>query len=371
MAPSRTAAKSKSAQPRISTFFGKASASAVNAQKSTNKPNGSILKFFQKVEPPTSFDRSLFVDAEASENVQTHTIDDSHQLLSEDELRFNENGYPQKRRRTRSSDELEPQYETDPDDAALPTAKSMQAEESKEKHYPNVGASDTSEINTGPFAEDSESENGEDLKPVQTLGPPANSEESKVEKMSIEDSGADPYLIGEPTKPSLKRESTSFLGHDNFEEFEDFDGEEFYEQGEEYLERRYMEEQAALEREFEDSACDDFREPQIQPKAASPPDANESYCPICDSSLSGVSTEVWAMHRFYVVLTYPRMLHYMLITVLMASQPHYLLGKKKKFLRQRQAPLQNAFNAQQFHDLDRQIRALWLRPRMDPQPSLS
>lgn len=100
----------------------------------------------------------------------------------------------------------------------------------------------------------------------------------------------------EPPIAPLKKESTSVDDWGKFEDFEDFpDYDEFAEEGEEFIERKWMEEQAKLEAAelgedgesvngFNDAASE---QPDKEPT---------SKCPICDSSLKGVDSDLATRH---------------------------------------------------------------------------
>ena len=322
MATRRTAAKSKSAQPRISSFFGKASASTVNAQP-TKRSNESILKFFQKVEAPANCERSLFVGEDASENSTSHTIDLESLFIPDDELRYNENGYSQKRRRVQSSKEADLQDGANLSKIYTSITIPERSGKSEKQQNSSLGTPNTAVASKGPFADDSESEDEEYPKSRHPLDLSLKPGEGEVEIEDVEEYPGQPI---EAVKPSLKRDSTSFLGDEGFEGFEDFeDDDEFYQQGEEYLERQYMEEQAAFEQDFEDDDDGGPRELAVTSETTLSPDASEPACPICNYSLSGVPPEVrTTCYGLQVMLIYLRTHQYMSITVSMANQLLYL-----------------------------------------------
>lgn len=107
-----------------------------------------------------------------------------------------------------------------------------------------------------------------------------------------------------PGPPTLKRESTSVFDPGDFDE--DFDEDEFFEEGEEYLERRWAQEQQQLELDMmaeEDDmqttkfsrALPDLQPDQTDNRAMSPP-ASETTCPICGGSLTGASESEASQH---------------------------------------------------------------------------
>ena len=103
-----------------------------------------------------------------------------------------------------------------------------------------------------------------------------------------------------PLVPNLKKEDTSFDEWGRFENVEDFpdDIDEFAE-GEEFVERKWMEEQARLEAadgEIEDGQ--DFGDWNGADKNPTPvlDDSMVVICPICNSSLAGVTDDLATRH---------------------------------------------------------------------------
>ena len=103
------------------------------------------------------------------------------------------------------------------------------------------------------------------------------------------------------TRPPLVRQDTSLYTPGEFGD-EDFEGSEFYEEGEEFLERRWMEEQAAMEADFDDDSKseadtesvrtpkDDFDLPGL------PNGESVASCPICDGSFGGLTDAQMSSH---------------------------------------------------------------------------
>jgi DNA cross-link repair 1A protein len=120
---------------------------------------------------------------------------------------------------------------------------------------------------------------------------PKSTSNSSAEASSSEEKATPPPII-----PTLKKESTSVDEWGKFDDIDDFpdDIDEFAD-GEEGIERKWMEEQARLEAaEAEDgevfNMLDD--EPQQQP----PDDEMTATCPICDASLNGFTPEDATRH---------------------------------------------------------------------------
>ena len=296
------ASRRKSGQSQLSSFFNKAAGPLQAQTKSQQPQNDSILKFFKKVDAPAHYERSLFIggDTTLSSGGHAHGYESiSDDVNGEDDPRFNENCTPQKRRRVTPPVKIKHEQSEDARNGALhehDSRSELQQEPANGtdsvKSEPQLP--DQEIEGAGPFAEDSESE--DERLP----------EEPKIEKLPVNGNGelrnspspAHPPLKEPPpdqsTKPTLTREATSFFEEDDFGKFEDLEEDEFYEGGEEYLERKYMEEQAALEQEFEEDdltiqeASDIAAHPDTVPRS----EEADASCPICNASLSGITPHV-------------------------------------------------------------------------------
>lgn len=266
--------------------------------KGKGKPNGNIMSFFKRAESSGTTvadvkeeDEPLFlgdspVKGGARMPLQTPTPpreESSNETSPEDvEIsirdsplsRYNEDEVPSKRRR--KEDILR---------------KSSLIEETK--------ATPT----RGPFVDDSDSDDG----PVETPSFPetANTIHEKESEMAIRDtppaierqsSGKD--LVG-PAAPNLRRETTSVGEGNEFDGIEDFIDDEFPEEGEEYLERRWMEEQAEFEEGLEEEGEAMGNETtDMEPgnprdmTRIMPQDVGSTKCPICGGNTAGLTDEV-------------------------------------------------------------------------------
>lgn len=266
--------------------------------KAKGKPNGNIMSFFKRSESSGTTvanakeeDEPLFlgdspVKGGAGMPLQTPTPpreESSNETSPEDvEMsirdspisRYNEDGVPSKRRCTEST-----------------FRQSSPIEETKKAPT------------TGPFVDDSDS----DDEPIKTLSFPAieDTNHDKEGEMVVRDtpmavekepSGKDP--IG-PAVPSLRWGTTSVGEANDFDSIEDFIDDEFPEEGEEYLERRWMEEQAEFEEglEEEGEAMGNERT-DMEPGAPGdttkvmPQDAGSRRCPICGGNTAGLTDQV-------------------------------------------------------------------------------
>ena len=304
----RTAGKPKSgSQPRLSSFFSKATGPLQSQTTPSKQQNDSILKFFKKVDSPAYYERTLFIDGETPQDLNEIVADNQlsvqHDAAQTEELRFNEYDTPQKRRRTSSP----------PSASAISlkgSNKGLVADSLEKQQVEHINRERSTESNqechalpeeknSGPFAEDSDSDE-ELVKILEEDRAPPTKPNIKVEEQtsSTKIPLREHSPVG-PIRPTLTREATSFAEVDGFDEFDDFEGEEFYENGEEYIERRFVEEQAALERELEehDFKIEEITELVAKSAAIPAPETNgttsEATCPICDASLKGISSEVY------------------------------------------------------------------------------
>jgi DNA cross-link repair 1A protein len=108
--------------------------------------------------------------------------------------------------------------------------------------------------------------------------------------------------IPDHARPSLDREATSVFDVDDFNEMGEFEDGEFFEGGEEMMERRWMEEQRMLEIGLdEDSKSESNEEDIMTPNddmgiSAGAGQIDEAACPICSVSLTGATEQQASAH---------------------------------------------------------------------------
>ena len=263
------------------------------AGKGRGKGNGNIMSFFKKAEPGeiSSMGRvdhereeSLFLDEEsvkiAEKPMQTPTPprdeespNDVDMLITNSPLsRYNENGIPNKRRRIQYSEGSS---------SPKGSAKAL-------PQGPFVDDSDTDDESLGASSAKDSTELAYEHRPTsETVAPVTSSNNIFVH----EDSKAVPV-------PALKQESTSIGEQDEFDGLEDFIDEEFPEEGEEFMERRWMEEQAELEigleedEEANEDATEETKQQDIHgPAVLSAQDSESACCPICGGSTGGMAEQ--------------------------------------------------------------------------------
>ncbi|EXJ78234.1 hypothetical protein A1O3_09395 [Capronia epimyces CBS 606.96] len=107
------------------------------------------------------------------------------------------------------------------------------------------------------------------------------------------------------TVPKLNPEETSVFNAEDFGDFDDFEKDEFFEGGEEYMERRWMEEQRDLEMGLDEdskseSGAESIRTPQSyfegDGQLGSEDGNGLSVCPICTGSMKGLSESQASSH---------------------------------------------------------------------------
>ncbi|KAL9633837.1 MAG: hypothetical protein Q9164_004452, partial [Protoblastenia rupestris] len=278
----------------------------VTAGKGKGKANGNIMSFFKKAEcngTPASTadedDQELFLDSgEQVEDLKTPmqtptpphdqspAETDSHEIYSPPEIspivRYNEE---------------------------LGSVKRRKIDESKDSSKVRR-SSLSSAPPKGPFLDDSEDEGKE---PVITPSKTLIEAEESMEPVTLSKPAAEVVSTKlKPTKqdwsdlviPRLQQESTSAGGVDEFDGVEDFIDDEFPEEGEEYLERRWMEEQAQMELQLEQEQDDDPSNVSAWSKEEKaedcttmlPPDAASSVCPICGGNTAGMTEQQASTH---------------------------------------------------------------------------
>ena len=277
---------------------GSAKKSAAAKAQTSAKGNSSILSFFKKSEDCGEANE-LFVEDRSrryQEDVEHNSngyqnLEEEQELYEEDDSRFNEAGGSVKRRKM-SRDEPEAE----------------EAVRENNSSQPKNGMN-TPGRRSGPFFEESDSEQEEeepqaiigigsgDDAPVVASEMPRQASPDKSELLREADTNKHPAPSDgvQPSRPSLVKEETSYepdLGDfADFEDMGDFD-EDPFEEGDEYIERKYMEEQARLEEEDEK----DFD--PLPAEDGQPPEATSSSptCPICSVSLEGVSEQDVGVH---------------------------------------------------------------------------
>ena len=312
--------------------------------KLRGKSNGSILSFFKKAESPqksrdivTEEDNSLFFeDAKAPKErytpTQTPTPPRDAGDLSSDEAttRYNEEPLPSKRRRTNEisqtaskesgnsqtalhshnnpdlmissvteavSPELRrPLSSCDPTtvDTPVDEIKNHNARSEAMRHGTNAGPF----TSNGPFVEDSESEDEMIKHLTRTTFNGTTPRELVVdEKAPIEVVELPSPEHSIPVPPILNREATSIVGGDDFDGMDDFIDDEFPADGEEYMERVWMDEQEGLEIGSEENKMDEdslvVKDEYINDTAIDSAESQSTEtCPLCSLSLAGVPSEV-------------------------------------------------------------------------------
>ena len=222
------------------------------------RSNGSILSFFKKAEPPLgeTADENLFLsDGEADD-------------------RYNESGGSVKRRRVSMDiDQKE-------DSAIILSGDDA-------PHRPVL-----QDLSVGTDQDDDKSAIKIEPSPCHTI------EAEDLANRSHETADEQGLVRARPT---LKREPTSAF-EDNFDGIDDFVEDEFPADGEETMERRYMEEQRLMELEFDsgDEAGDEAGEIVRGNKTSSPSkrdgEPQVSECPICGRSLTGHDGDSATLH---------------------------------------------------------------------------
>lgn len=296
--PPTMATKTKSSKPAPLPTIGRrgpsGSAKKSNAKsKQSGKGNSSILSFFKKTEGGSETEHGLFVEERRTSQRACADDDasasDEEETLDDDDVRFNESSGPVKRRKLSQDDHH------------------GHSEDDVGEESPTVEASSTvknSSRKTGPFFEESDSEQEEE-EPRAVIGVDQGGDggllagEQPAQELRPSEPKATSLPHGNGTAPPLVKEETSY-GPDldefgDFPDFDDFD-EDPFEEGDEYRERKYMEEQARLEAEENEKDYDPLPAEHESQSDATGPSNGESSCPICSISLKGVSEQDAGVH---------------------------------------------------------------------------
>ncbi|KAF2773439.1 DRMBL-domain-containing protein [Teratosphaeria nubilosa] len=298
-APKMAATKTRSSKPVPLPTIGRqgptgsAKKSTAAAKAKSAKPNASILSFFKKTDG--SGEPGLFVE----ENVRSGHVGRPSPEVQDDEeddgddSRFNESVGSVKRQKTGHdlSDEEAELFGESPVKRIDP--------------HPPV-----TQPRSGPFMEDSDSEDEQDEQPAVMI-PVKQGDEAEPQRAvplpetKVENADQDVSVVhdtGQPSRPPLIKEERSYGPDlDEFRDFEDRGGfdEDPFEQGEEFMERRYMEEQAELEDEDEKDYDPLPYEEGVaikEERTTSPSGMDAPVCPICSISLADVSEQDAGVH---------------------------------------------------------------------------
>ena len=294
--------------------------------------NANIMSFFKKTESPGSSevqnkeeDDSLFVaekSSKAHEKVAIQTPTPPRDETFSDELecikdesptsRYNEDSVPIKRRKIDDTIAEIP----DPANGNITMAQ---------RNGPFADDSDSDE-DTGLEVKRSKSEIGEEWAHEEESVSTGNFDCDKEERPRLDTSNATSDMIGtnQPSvttppsdstpgekvlagirPPRLKRENTSVGGANDSDDIDDFIDDEFAEEGEEYLERRWMEEQEEIGygMEYDDPGGLGLQESEgiagkVNDQAAvAPVNTAPSNCPMCGGNTSGLTEEVSKQFR--------------------------------------------------------------------------
>ena len=296
--------------------------SAVN--KSKAKGNTSILSFFKKATPSTQSsllkkeEDLLFLEEVPGAGNNTNPVqiptppEESIDIDSEDDLRYNESPHAFKRRRT-DHQAIERAFNQAGDHSL--TRKSSASSIVNGANGAISGSSlrpcssesvtmaqDEAPLN-GPFVDDPDSD--DEMIKHMTLAAFGNTMEESLATNSTtqtikgeeEDIKEEPSLSEAPIVPSLNREPTSMVETDEFDGIEDFIEDEFPEEGEEYMERLWMDQEGLLDLDTEDiEGAEDGgvvikQEPMAEVDTTTESEEAET-CPICAISFEGVSSSV-------------------------------------------------------------------------------
>ena len=275
--------------------------------KGKEKGNGNIMSFFQKAEQ----DAGLFMQEKrifGSPSV-VQSREASPEITEDD--RFNESGGSVKRRRLSADDSGVALSDHDTDSPSKTAGSTRQGSTPAQR--------------TGPFMEESDSEDETDEQPqaIIPIKQEPDEDEPPVDALAEEAAVAPPAEPGQlvalegppvaegkgkvPDRPSLIKDETSYgPGLDDFQDFEgieeDFD-EDLFEDGDEFLEQKYMREQARLEELNDEQDVDPLPPDNDAPvkqesdtEMAEPAPTDGPACPICSISLSGVNEQDAGLH---------------------------------------------------------------------------
>ncbi|OTA64629.1 DRMBL-domain-containing protein [Hypoxylon sp. EC38] len=294
--------RAKPATPRRQSklnFSGPAGGKSTNAKTPIGKKkpaNGNILNFFQKVE----VEEQLFCAGPVNTSAPAPTIrptppknEDHDDLFGEDvaEDVVKEKRSPKRRKMSHDGDESLPrsseiERNREPEQTTSTPPKGTQTKRGPKKGGFIIDSdSEDDDLESSPLKHSINIEAGDmALKPENEIG---ESETVPIPKIPIDKSCPEVLDV-----PPLKQ------GESIYEEFKDledmeglFDDVDEFDDGEEYRERRYMEEQARLEAE----ETGDYTSDELIDGPQEDEGIVES-CPLCNASLVGISPDQATVH---------------------------------------------------------------------------
>ena len=306
--PKMAATKAKSSKPVPVPTIGRQGPTGSAKKSSTtlkvkDKGNGNILSFFKKSEQESGLfveEKHGFVVQQTDdvENQEPRPLEDSLDGASaaDEDSRYNENEGSVKRRKT-STTPVEGSADSSTSAQVSNTGRDLQAGLQRK---------------SGPFLEESDSE-FEEEQPEAVIAVKDEPREpdgfaemeanhaSPQEDVIMDRGSVDDPSVNISKRPLLVKEETSYGPEiDDFKDFEgmdDFD-EDPFEEGDEFLERRYMEEQARLEADENEKDYDPL--PPGDNALSSNHDGKAvedgPNCPICSLSLTGVNEQDAGVH---------------------------------------------------------------------------
>ncbi|KAK5022415.1 DNA cross-link repair protein PSO2/SNM1 [Exophiala sideris] len=304
-----------------------------SSKKSGSKPNQSILSFFGKADKneqsaiDTKASAPLFFK-DAHQSVEEPVLASSSAPKTEEEspTRYNEDDGPVKRRRTTEDDgdfmirtpSPERKSSVPVDDTSNPPE--VQKKDAKPTKHRGGFLDDSSDeededwgatVNTVTEQFDAtEQVRQSDFSASGDIDHEAGSTTSKVplkppdlSNSETTDHDHHPRTEGDKTViPPLAREGTSMFNAGDFGD-EEFEDDEFFEGGEEFMERRWMEEQREMGLDFDEdskSETDSVRTPRSNFEDDAQVEIEQgdgvSICPICSGSMKGLSEEQASSH---------------------------------------------------------------------------
>ncbi|RYC54032.1 hypothetical protein CHU98_g12176, partial [Xylaria longipes] len=261
-----------------------------NGKKSTAKPNGNILNFFKKVEveeqlflpgsstaTPAQPDWPTLANDEdiygVEDCAQKTAYEDRQNPSKRRKLSHDASGAPGLAAEVRGCEPVEQEAEC----TEMVSSEPVQRRPAKQIR------------GRGPFLADSDSEDDDATdralpqraSAVATVQPATSTDTPEPAAPPAPDLPVDESCPDPPDEPDIQRAEAC---DDQFQDLEDMEGlfngddnDEFYDEGEEFRERRFMEEQARLE--AEESG-----------------DAMAQACPICNATLDGITPEQATVH---------------------------------------------------------------------------
>ena len=307
-----SSAKKKPQNQSILNFFGRSDKTTATTIEDIKADGGLFFDDsarFNEVETPIKKRRTSTVDKDEDLFLQTPSQNQDEQPVDEvfDNTPFKER--PQSRTILRKAPKQRGGFvddSSDDDDAEIPEIQTNEGLDngniSPAQSASPYGADSQSTGSTGSISHGPSGDTQDRHETTAMVNTPPKEADSSVMDKQVGENLEDMNSAEHPV-PTLMRENTSIFAAGDFDENEDFN-DEFYDEGEEYQERRWMEEQRELEMGLDEDSRSESDEASIMTPNNESAEAvplegcgdSVATCPICSGSMRDLTEAQASSH---------------------------------------------------------------------------